>query len=445
MVGFSENSSFFVMVGMTALFLLVGTLTGLHKNGQFGHGRKSFVTKFRNKPYSSDCELRLLIQSLEFEKGLTAEGVVRATEAMNKGKIDTHEYDRLILQYNEKLQSYEKKIADLRSTLDYVEIQELRKDLDYFLHDRMKLLDDKLQQLARRKGEGLKLDSGSSQGITSETDTRAWHQANKPPRFFRRRTQSVSDQESRIQETQKEIYAALERLETAESDNSRNSSEKDRSRDFCQHIIEHFLDREGQVIGLGSGRTIAEFLSRVKDLPIMDSLRFVTSSLQIRLQAEHHDLNVADENEVTNIQVLLDGADQIDSGYHMIKGGGGALFREKILFKAARKLVILADGEKYVNNLHRAVPVEVHPFARRLFIKEINNLGIKVRDCALRSLQKGFPFFTENGNVIFDVQFESIGDISEMETDIKCIPGVIEVGLFPRPDNTFEITEFGIH
>lgn len=240
-----------------------------------------------------------------------------------------------------------------------------------------------------------------------------------------------------------------------ESDNSLNSSEKDRPQDFCQHIIKRFLDREGQVIGLGSGKTIAEFLSQVKDLSIMNSLRFVTSSLQIRLQAEHHDLKVADENEVINIQVLLDGADQVDSGYHMIKGGGGALFREKILFKAARMLVILANREKYVNNLHRAVPVEVHPFARKLFIKEINNLGIKVLDCTLRSLQKGFPFFTENGNVIFDVQFEAIGDISEMETDIKCIPGVIEVGLFPRPDNacyykiypdnTFEFTEFGSH
>src|SRR5918994_1050140 len=164
-----------------------------------------------------------------------------------------------------------------------------------------------------------------------------------------------------------------------ESDNSRNFSEKDRPRDFCQHIIEHFLDREGQVIGLGSGKTIAEFLSRVKDLSIMNSLRFVISSLQIRLQVEHHDLKVADETEVINIQVLLDGADQVDSGYHMIKGGGGALFREKILFKAARMLVILADREKYVNNLHRAVPVEVHPFARRLFIKEINNLEIKVK------------------------------------------------------------------
>lgn len=218
MVGLSENSSVFVLVGMTALFLLLGTLMGLYMNGQFGHGRKSFVTKFRNKPLSSDSELRLLIQSLEFEKGLTAEGVVRASEARNQGKIDTHEYDRLILQYSEKLQSYEKKIADLRSTLDYVEIQELRKDMDYFLQDRMKQLDDKLRQLSRRKGEGLALDPGSSRGIASETDTKAWRQAHKLPRFFRRRTQSVYDQETRIQETQKEIYAALERLETAEPD-----------------------------------------------------------------------------------------------------------------------------------------------------------------------------------------------------------------------------------
>ncbi|MDQ4012989.1 MAG: hypothetical protein M3146_04605 [Thermoproteota archaeon] len=218
MVGLSENSLFLVLVGVTALFLLLGTLAGLYMNGQFGHGRKSFVTKFRNKPYSSDSELRLLIQSLEFEKGLTAEGVVRATEAMNQGRIDTHEYDRLILQYNEKLQSYEKKIADLRSTLDYVEIQELRKDLDYFLQDRMKLLDDKLQQLARRKGEGLTLDSSASPGITSETDTTAWRSVHKPPRFFRRRTQSVSDQETRIQETQREISAALERLELGDPD-----------------------------------------------------------------------------------------------------------------------------------------------------------------------------------------------------------------------------------
>lgn len=218
MVGLSENSSLFVLVVMTALFLLLGTLMGLYMNGQFGHGRKSFVTKFRNKPFSSDSELRLLIQSLEFEKGLTAEGVVRASEARNQGKIDTHEYDRLILQYSEKLQSYEKKIADLRSTLDYVEIQELRKDMDYFLQDRMKRLDDKLRQLSRTKGEGLALDPGSSRGITSETDTKAWRQDHKQPRFFRRRTKSVYDQETRIQETQKEIYAALERLETAEPD-----------------------------------------------------------------------------------------------------------------------------------------------------------------------------------------------------------------------------------
>jgi ribose 5-phosphate isomerase A len=171
------------------------------------------------------------------------------------------------------------------------------------------------------------------------------------------------------------------------------------------------------------------------------------------LQAERYNLRIADENEILNVQILLDGADQVDSEYHMIKGGGGALFREKILFKAARKLVILADIGKYVNNLDHAVPVEVHPFARTLFMREINNLGLRVIDCRLRLLQKGFPFFTENGNIIFDVEFESVRSVNTMETDIKTIPGVIEVGLFPRPENvcyykiypdsSFEVIKFG--
>jgi ribose 5-phosphate isomerase A len=224
---------------------------------------------------------------------------------------------------------------------------------------------------------------------------------------------------------------------------------------FYEHITEHFLDKKDQTIGLGSGKTVADFLTQVKGLSILESMRFVTSSLQIKLQAKQCNLNIGGENDILSIQVLLDGADQVDSEYHMIKGGGGALFREKILFKSARQVVILASREKYVNNLQRAVPVEVHPFARALFVREINNLGTRVLDCTLRFLEKGFPFFTENGNVIFDVQFESIGPIRSMETDIKSIPGVIEVGLFPRPanacyykiypDNSFETTEFGVH
>jgi ribose 5-phosphate isomerase A len=119
----------------------------------------------------------------------------------------------------------------------------------------------------------------------------------------------------------------------------------------------------------------------------------------------------------------------------MIKGGGGALFREKILFSVARKIVILADSSKYSNKLNRSVPIEVHPFARKSFIRNIQDLNTRVTDCRLRQLQKGFPFFTENGNIIFDVSFESLSSPRKMVSEIRSIPGVIEVGIFPRPKN----------
>src|ERR671911_240309 len=230
-------------------------------------------------------------------------------------------------------------------------------------------------------------------------------------------------------------------------------SKKNKTRDLFQHIREHFLNVRTQIIGLGSGRTVAGIISQIGSLPSKQSFKFIASSLQVKLEAERNRLNIIDENEAMNIQILFDGADQLDSEYHMIKGGGGALFREKILFKAARKLVILADIGKYVNKLDHAVPVEVHPFARALFSREIRNFGIRVIECRLRFLEKGFPFFTENGNVIFDVEFESIRSVKTMETDIKSIPGVIEVGLFPRPknvcyykiypDGSYEVIKFG--
>jgi ribose 5-phosphate isomerase A len=160
------------------------------------------------------------------------------------------------------------------------------------------------------------------------------------------------------------------------------------------------------------------------------------------LEAERNRLNIIDENEAMNIQILFDGADQLDSEYHMIKGGGGALFREKILFAAARRIVILADSSKYNNRLNLAVPIEVHPFARALFVRRIKDLNTRVIDYRLRLLQKGFPYFTENGNIIFDVTFESITSVRKMVDEIKNVPGVIEVGIFPRPKN---VSYYKIH
>jgi ribose 5-phosphate isomerase A len=223
---------------------------------------------------------------------------------------------------------------------------------------------------------------------------------------------------------------------------SYDSFKKEKLQELFQHVKKHFLNDEIQVIGLGSGKALAALVRLMSNLSDKQSRRFIASSLQIRLEAEQSDLNIIDENQVMNIQVLFDGADQIDSEYHMIKGGGGALFREKILFEAAQKLIILAESAKYVNKLDRAVPIEVHPFARALFVKRLIDLEAKVVDWKLRTLDKGFPFFTENGNIIFDVSFESITSIKRMNTEIKSIPGVVEVGLFARPNN---VSYYKIH
>jgi ribose 5-phosphate isomerase A len=219
-------------------------------------------------------------------------------------------------------------------------------------------------------------------------------------------------------------------------------SKKNKTRDLFQHIREHFLNVRTQIIGLGSGTTVAGIVSQIGSLPSKQSFKFIASSLQVKLEAERNRLNIIDENEAINIQILFDGADQLDSEYHMIKGGGGALFREKILFAAARRIVILADSSKYNNRLNLAVPIEVHPFARALFVRRIKDLNTRVIDYRLRLLQKGFPYFTENGNIIFDVTFESITSVRKMVDEIKNVPGVIEVGIFPRPKN---VSYYKIH
>jgi ribose 5-phosphate isomerase A len=219
-------------------------------------------------------------------------------------------------------------------------------------------------------------------------------------------------------------------------------SKKNKTRDLFQHIREHFLNVRTPIIGLGSGRTVAGIVSQIGSLPSKQSFKFIASSLQVKLEAERNRLNIIDENEAMNIQILFDGADQLDSEYHMIKGGGGALFREKILFAAARRIVILADSSKYNNRLNLAVPIEVHPFARALFVRRIKDLNTRVIDYRLRLLQKGFPYFTENGNIIFDVTFESITPVRKMVDEIKNVPGVIEVGIFPRPKN---VSYYKIH
>lgn len=202
-----------------------------------------------------------------------------------------------------------------------------------------------------------------------------------------------------------------------------------------------------KVVGLGSGSTAAHIVREMAKLPGKESMEFVPTSLQIKIEAEKSGLRIADESRVPDIDVVFDGADQIDEKFNMIKGGGGALLREKILISSAKKVVIVADAGKFVQSFSRSVPIEIHPMARSAVARKLSEAGGRP---ALRTLDKGYPFVTENGNVILDTTFASIPDPKKKEVELKSIAGVLEVGLFTRradayykahKDGSFELIE----
>ena len=187
--------------------------------------------------------------------------------------------------------------------------------------------------------------------------------------------------------------------------------------------------KDVKVVCLGSGSTVGFIVRELAKLPNLGSVEFVPTSLQIKLEAEKSSLRIADENIIPDMDIVFDGADQIDSRYNMIKGGGGALLREKILISATKKVVIVADASKFVKSFNRSVPIEVHPMARSLVSRKLQEMKGKPN---LRILDKGYPFVTENGNLILDVLFPTITDAKKMEIELKNIAGVLEVGIFTR-------------
>jgi ribose 5-phosphate isomerase A len=208
------------------------------------------------------------------------------------------------------------------------------------------------------------------------------------------------------------------------------------------------LTKGAKVVGFGSGSTVAHIVREMAKLPGKESIEFVPSSLQIKLEAEKSALKLAGEDRIPEIDIVFDGADQIDAKFNMIKGGGGALLREKILISAAKRVVIMADAAKFVQSFNRSVPIEVHPMARSAVHKKLLEMSGRPE---LRTLDKGYPFVTENGNVIFDTTFPSIPDPKKKEIELKNIAGVLEVGLFTRradvyykakSDGTFEAITF---
>ena len=202
------------------------------------------------------------------------------------------------------------------------------------------------------------------------------------------------------------------------------------------------LVKNHQVIGLGSGRAATAFVKSLSAFIKKKKLniRCIPTSLQIKLEAEKGKLHLMD-TVLDKIDIVFDGADQIDKGKNLIKGGGGALLRENILISAAKKVVIMADDSKFVTNFKRDVPVEVHPLARNTVTKSISKIGGKP---GIRTLDRGYPFVTENGNIILDCNFGVIKKPKLLQENIKKISGVLEVGIFTRkPDIIYKAKSNG--
>jgi ribose 5-phosphate isomerase A len=187
--------------------------------------------------------------------------------------------------------------------------------------------------------------------------------------------------------------------------------------------------KDGYVLGLGTGSTAKYFIQllgekvknglRVRGIPTSARSRDLATSLGIPLTTF---------DECQEIDVTVDGADEFDPQLRLIKGGGGALLREKIVASASKQMVVVTDASKQVERLGKfPLPVEVIGFAQALVAKRIEALGADVR---IRTGADGKTYITDEGHHILDCRFGEIRDADELSRELSEMPGVVEHGLF---------------
>lgn len=178
------------------------------------------------------------------------------------------------------------------------------------------------------------------------------------------------------------------------------------------------------ILGVGTGSTVNHLIEALPS--VKNKIEAVTSSSEASTKLlEENGFRVDDLSSVGSPDVYIDGADEITQHFHMIKGGGGALTREKIIAEASRKFVCIIDGSKLVDLLGKfPLPVEVIPMAKSLVARELTKLG------GLPELRH--DFVTDNGNLILDVHNLKILDPVDIESHINNIPGVVTNGIFAK-------------
>ena len=192
------------------------------------------------------------------------------------------------------------------------------------------------------------------------------------------------------------------------------------------------LVEDGMTVGLGTGSTVFFTLQRLAERITGEgiSLRGVPTSVDTETKAREMGIPLATLDEVERIALTIDGADEIDGDYQMIKGGGGALLREKVVATISDRVVTVVGRDKLVERLGTTflLPVEVVPFALATVSRAIKRLGAEP---AVRLAKPGEPFVTDNGNQILDCKFaDGIADARALAEQLSREPGVVEHGLF---------------
>ncbi len=191
----------------------------------------------------------------------------------------------------------------------------------------------------------------------------------------------------------------------------------------------------GNVIGLGTGTTANEFIKLLSKSDLCKSVMGVATSINTENLATNLGIKIVDIDSVDKIDVTIDGADEIDPSGNLLKGGGGALTREKKVALSSRDYVIIVSDEKMVQKIpdHMGIPIEILPFGKKKTIESIENLKFI---CRLRE-----NFITDNGNFIVDCIPSNEIDMSVANREIKSLNGVVETGLFLNFKKTIIISD----
>ena len=198
--------------------------------------------------------------------------------------------------------------------------------------------------------------------------------------------------------------------------------------------------KEGMLLGLGTGSTAAHFVRQLGE-KVANGFKVagVPTSIATETLAKEVGVPLLNIDEVTTLDLVVDGADEADGALNLIKGGGAALLREKVIAHASKHMIVIADESKLVNTLGAfALPIEIIQFATSITIHEIKNClkscGVKGEEVAIRQ-KDGAPLITDNGNFILDCKCIEIPNPELLCLELNKIPGVVENGIFPNFKN----------